>query len=88
MRLNRKAREFVLFEAWSDGWNKNMPVSMFIYSDGMMDLHCQTGDHHRQAIAYAREMLYNMDLLVNDADFCGGTGMYYKITPRWELMEG
>ena len=74
--------EFVLFNAGSNGWDRYMPVTFIRYDDGSMDLHCQTGDHHREAIRYAKKMLNNLGLSVSRSWFGGPTGIYYSVYQR------
>ena len=74
----RLYEEEVLFEIWSEGWEKNMPVKLITYNDGSQDLHLQTGDHWTTAIEKAREILAERKLqIVNeDGDFIAMSGVY------------
>jgi len=59
-----------------------MPVSLFYYSDGSLDLHCQTGPTHMEDIDQAAAILRERDLIVRKAEFYGPSGMYYPVIKK------
>lgn len=77
-------KEEILFSEYSDGWNRNMPVTLITYDDGKMDVHCQTGDHHIKAIDKARAILWKKGLAVGPDEAVGGSGIYYPVKPLKE----
>lgn len=71
--------EKILFYHISKSWGREMPVRLMTYLDNKKDLHCQTGDHHIEAIDKAREILWKQGLAVGPCEFIGGTGAYYPV---------
>ena len=65
------------FEQWEKG--RMFPCTLITYTDGMMDLHAQTGDGHQKAIKRAKEILGARGLVVEKAEFIGGSGIYYPV---------
>lgn len=77
--LPGRGREVVLFSAWSVSWRREMPVTLIEHGNGRLDLHCQTGDHHRAAVNYGRRILNEMGISVSwRAGLIGPTGAYYS----------
>lgn len=70
----------VLFKAHDSGWGRELPVSVFTYSNGSRDLHRQTGTDFEAHVARARQMLRERGLQVGEVSFIGPTGAYMEIT--------
>jgi len=71
-----------LFRIYSKRWKKEMPVTLIEWEDGTHDLHCQTGDHHIEAIEKAERLLFEtLGLRIKQKDyyFTGPTGVYYPL---------
>jgi len=67
----------ILFKENYDGHEHN--VSLFIYDESGMDLHCQTGSSHHKAIEKATKILNKRGLSVGKLEFIGPTGAYYPV---------
>lgn len=71
--------EEVLFTTWSNSWRKEMPTLLITYSNGKIDLHCQTGDHHVKAVTKATKLLKRRGLSVKRQNaMIASTGVYYQ----------
>ena len=68
-------KEEVLFEMWSDGWDRMMPAILITYDDGSMDINIQTGDHHYKAL----EKVKNEFGFEVKEEMTGASGVYYKV---------
>ena len=73
--------EEVLFKypthpAIGGGWGN---VSLFMYDNGEVSLHCQTGEHHHRCIEIATELLKWRGLVVGKAVLLGPSGLYYTV---------
>ena len=61
----------------SEGW---VPITLITYSDGMQDLHMQTGSHWDEAIEIAKEILEKRGLRVTGKDnTLASSGMYMAV---------
>lgn len=71
---------------YSEGWQCHLPVTLFTYSNGSMDLHAQTGEGHTDAIKRAEVILAERGLKVSSAEFLGPSGIYYSVTPLTKVV--
>lgn len=73
-------KEEILFALESKNSLHQFSTKLITYKDGSMDIHCQTGDHHRKSIKKAREILEKRGLTISDKwEFIGPTGAYYSV---------
>lgn len=78
----------VLFEAYDEGWDRNLPVTLHTYEDGTQDLHRQTGTNFVEAIDRARELLAARGLqAAAEPSFYGPTGAYIEVTAKVEELQ-
>ena len=71
--------ERILLKYYSDDWGKYMPLKIIKYKCGKLDLHCQSGDHHRKAIKVASVILKTLNLKVSKHFEGYPTGLYYAL---------
>lgn len=70
----------VLLSLYDDDWRRELPIKIFTYQDGSMDLHRQTSSEFEAAIAEAQKLLAARGLKAAEVDFIGPTGAYMTIS--------
>ena len=73
-------KETIILKTYSEDWGKEIPVTLIEYDNGTIDIHCQSGDHHDDAIEYAKKILKEQGMKVGKLEFVGPTGIYYPVT--------
>lgn len=73
-------QEEVLFNVVMWDSSQLFPVTLIKYDSGKFDLHCQTGEKHKDAISRAKKILSKRNMVVGKMEMIGPTGAYYPVT--------